>query len=182
MKGLLAYSATISGANFLARAAFRRRPLVVSYHGVCADVPDVPDLAGIHLPLMLFKRQLKHLLRHYSPVSLRQFRAALLDGARLPANAVLITFDDGYRNAAQHAFPVLREHGVPFVSFLSPGPIERGEWLWTGKVDWCLGKGQKALQYRKSLKALPRVERELYLRDLTKQVSFPRSDHSLLSW
>ncbi len=41
-----------------------------------------------------------------------------LDGAPLPDGAVLITFDDGYRDNLLNAAPVLRSHGYPAVQFV----------------------------------------------------------------
>ena len=41
-----------------------------------------------------------------------------VDGAPLPEGAVLITFDDGYRDNLENAAPVLHQHGYPAVQFV----------------------------------------------------------------
>ena len=43
---------------------------------------------------------------------------------RLPAGAVLITFDDGYRDILENALPVLRRHGYPAVIFVPIGYLD----------------------------------------------------------
>lgn len=44
---------------------------------------------------------------------------------------VAFTFDDGYRDNAEHAWPVMRRHGVPFTIYLSTDFVEhRGELWW----------------------------------------------------
>src|SRR5262249_19204150 len=50
-----------------------------------------------------------------------------LRGAPLPPSAMLLTFDDGYRNVGAHALPLLRRLGVPCVLFVVAGAIEAGQ-------------------------------------------------------
>ncbi|MEJ7892336.1 MAG: polysaccharide deacetylase family protein [Solirubrobacteraceae bacterium] len=45
-------------------------------------------------------------------------RASVRGDGALPARAALVTFDDGYRSALEHALPVLREHACPAVLFV----------------------------------------------------------------
>jgi len=118
--------AGLTGLNFLARAVFSRRLLVLAYYGVCGEVPDVADPDGLHTPVRLFERRLAFLKRRYRPSSLKQVRDHFLARAALPRAAVLITFDDGYRNVARRAAPVLRKLGVPCAWFPAVGLIEAG--------------------------------------------------------
>jgi peptidoglycan/xylan/chitin deacetylase (PgdA/CDA1 family) len=62
----------------------------------------------------------------YVPVSLDAVRDHYLAGAPLPRGAVLITFDDGYRDNLEHALPILREHGFPAVLFVPIGFLDDG--------------------------------------------------------
>jgi peptidoglycan/xylan/chitin deacetylase (PgdA/CDA1 family) len=49
---------------------------------------------------------------------------------RAPPRAVCITFDDGYRDNYENAFPVLRKFGLCATVFLATGSIESGKPLW----------------------------------------------------
>ena len=60
----------------------------------------------------------------YVPVSLDEVRDHYVDGAPLPEGAVLITFDDGYRDNLENALPILRRHGYPAVIFVPIGFLE----------------------------------------------------------
>ena len=62
----------------------------------------------------------------YQPVSLEAVRDHYLSGAPLPQRAVLITFDDGYRDNLENALPVLRAHGYPAVLFVPIGYLDAG--------------------------------------------------------
>jgi len=51
-------------------------------------------------------------------------------GAPLPAGAVLVTFDDGFRGVRDHALPVMENMGWPFTVFLVSDLIGRED-VWT---------------------------------------------------
>jgi peptidoglycan/xylan/chitin deacetylase (PgdA/CDA1 family) len=63
----------------------------------------------------------------YVPVSLEAVREHYLSGAPLPGGAVLITFDDGYRDNLENALPILRAHGYPAVVFVPIGFLDDGK-------------------------------------------------------
>ena len=93
---------------------------VLMYHKV-NDIPENPTT----IPVGLFDEQLSELADlGYHVVDL----AAVLDhytlGAALPERAVLITFDDGYRDTLENAAPVLRKHGYPAVIFVPVAYME----------------------------------------------------------
>jgi peptidoglycan/xylan/chitin deacetylase (PgdA/CDA1 family) len=60
----------------------------------------------------------------YTPVSLDVVLGHYLEGAPLPARAVLLTFDDGYRDNLENALPILRRHGYPAVLFVPIGFLD----------------------------------------------------------
>ena len=62
----------------------------------------------------------------YVVVSLQAVRDHYLAGAALPEDAVLITFDDGYRDNLENALPVLQAHGYPAVLFVPIGFLDDG--------------------------------------------------------
>lgn len=91
------------------------------------DSPD-PFIGGIHPGV--FKRQLETLSKSFQILPLKEvlLRAQQSD---LPPNALAITFDDGYRDNYEQAYPILRALGVPATIFLSTGPLEsEQEPLW----------------------------------------------------
>jgi peptidoglycan/xylan/chitin deacetylase (PgdA/CDA1 family) len=65
-----------------------------------------------------FRRQMKFIREHYHPLSLDCFMDSLLEQRELPPKAVVVTFDDGYRENFLHAYPVLQEFEIPATFFL----------------------------------------------------------------
>jgi len=57
--------------------------------------------------------------------------AALLDAGLTPRRTVVLNFDDGYRDVAENALPVLEELGFPATVFLPTGAIDG-----TAKLSW----------------------------------------------
>lgn len=92
---------------------------VLTYHRI--DDPSAePDLDPglISATPQEYRSQMEFLAESYNVVSIRTVLAAQRGEASLPVGAVLITFDDGYLDFAEHAWPVLREFGLPAVLFV----------------------------------------------------------------
>jgi peptidoglycan/xylan/chitin deacetylase (PgdA/CDA1 family) len=93
---------------------------VLMYHKVNDLWPN-----PITIPTTVFDEQMT-LLRDlgYVPVSLEAVRDHYVGGAPLPQGAVLITFDDGYRDNLRNAAPILLRHGYPAVVFVPIGFLD----------------------------------------------------------
>lgn len=91
--------------------------------GVKIPVLNYHKVADVHIALSIppdeFARQLQYLAdNHYSSVTLDELYAALHEGAALPPNPVMITFDDGYDDNYSAAFPLLQTYGYRAVIFV----------------------------------------------------------------
>ncbi len=95
---------------------------VLMYHKV-NDVSPNPTT----VPTAVFAEQMALLGElGYVPVSLEAVRDHYLRGDPLPDGAVLVTFDDGYRDNLENAVPILRARGYPAVVFVSVGYLDDG--------------------------------------------------------
>ncbi|MBV8394961.1 MAG: polysaccharide deacetylase family protein [Actinobacteria bacterium] len=87
---------------------------VLMYHKI-NDIPDNPTT----VPVGHFDDQLAQLGElGYRVVDLDAVLDHYVLGTPLPEKAVLITFDDGYRDIVENALPVLQKHGYPAVIFV----------------------------------------------------------------
>ncbi|QYZ65426.1 MAG: polysaccharide deacetylase family protein [Gammaproteobacteria bacterium (ex Lamellibrachia satsuma)] len=120
---------------------FRRKKITIfTIHGVmdthaedASWEPLRPQLSPEYL-----ERTLKLFSRYYNFVTLDE-AIAILKG-RLPAkpNCCVFTFDDGYRNNATHALPVLQKYGVPAVFYITTGHTEEQRPFWVDRLDYAL--------------------------------------------
>jgi peptidoglycan/xylan/chitin deacetylase (PgdA/CDA1 family) len=119
------------------RAVLRKDLRILAYHRVV----DLADPCAFEFDLELisadsngFREQMLLLKQHFQPMRLGDVIAARDSGVRLPGNAVVVTFDDGYDDNYKVAYPILRELGVPATFFVSTGHIDSGrpfayDWL-----------------------------------------------------
>lgn len=82
-----------------------------------------PAIKGVTLEE--FRGQLDYLQRHYTFVDVEQVLAALDRGSKLPPNAALLTFDDGYKEHFLDALPELVNRGIRAL-FFPPVLTSRG--------------------------------------------------------
>ena len=82
-----------------------------------------------------FEGQLDYIVRHYRVCAMSELIAAVRGRAALPANACLLTFDDGFLDHYTTVFPRLVERGLP-ASFYAPvAAIEGRRVLDTHKIQ-----------------------------------------------
>jgi peptidoglycan/xylan/chitin deacetylase (PgdA/CDA1 family)/2-polyprenyl-3-methyl-5-hydroxy-6-metoxy-1,4-benzoquinol methylase len=115
-------------------AAFHRevavRVPILMYHRV-APADDGPRaLDRWRVSPEAFEAQMGRLRRGgFWGVGPDQLAAAMASGRPLPGRPVMITFDDGYQDFAEHAWPALRKHDFAATVFVVPAKVG-------GAADW----------------------------------------------
>lgn len=116
-----------------------QRLLVLGFHNVDGSwcFPSQPGAGRKGL-----KRQLRMLRQLGQVVPLDAALRDLAEGRPLPARAVAITFDDGYRDTLTRAAPELRSLGLPATVFLIPGVLSRGVDPWWERLGWAFTRAR----------------------------------------
>lgn len=114
------------------RFANRNRALILTYHRFGAN--DATKTSARD-----FRQQLDYLTSHYEIVPL-SFIAGRTESKR---NLAAITIDDGYSDAYEIAFPILREYGAPATLFAVTDFIDRKIWMWTDKLRYLTSHTRK---------------------------------------
>jgi peptidoglycan/xylan/chitin deacetylase (PgdA/CDA1 family) len=87
---------------------------VLVYHQITTEVRG-----RVVVSPAAFEEQMRYLrARGFRVVTLSALVDFLARGRQLPRNAVVLTFDDGYRSFLDHAYPVLKELGFPATLFV----------------------------------------------------------------
>lgn len=109
--------------------------LILTYHGI--GKPKFME-SSLYVSEKNFEQQVRYLVRHYRVLSLESAVDLMGRGDPLPDNSVALTFDDGYRDNYEKAFPLLRKHGCPATIFVATEPLETGNSLWPNRLYfWC---------------------------------------------
>lgn len=113
----------------------RLRVPILMYHYV-SEPPEDADRYRRDLSVTpeQFDRQLRWLRDNgYTVVSLEDLARALRVGTRLPPRPIVLTFDDGYADAYERAFPLLKKHGMTASFFVVTEWIDEGR---AGYLTW----------------------------------------------
>jgi peptidoglycan/xylan/chitin deacetylase (PgdA/CDA1 family) len=147
---------------------------------------------------------MRYLAEHYHVVSLTEALAAVIDDHPLPPKSVLVTFDDGYRDFAEHAWPVLQRHRLPVTVFIPTAfPDQPDAAFWwdrlycavqstnAGKVEtpecrieWG-SRQQKGTALRKMVslvKSLPDRQAQQVVNDICSSLGSPAVPNPTLGW
>lgn len=112
------------------------RLLVLMYHRVLpAAHPDrAIEQPGMYVSPETLDMHLAVLKRHFQLVHLDDWLSDAGAGRPLPSQACVLTFDDGWRDNFEHAFPVLRKHVAPATIFLVSTMTGTAQVFWPNRL------------------------------------------------
>ena len=120
---------------------FRRNHLtVLTYHRVAdIDSSTYPfDSDIISTDTVGFEKQIALLCRYYQPITFATLHRHMHEGAPLPPEPLIITFDDGYSDVYRNALPILKRYGVPATVFLITDSIGTSAPFWFERVAYLI--------------------------------------------
>lgn len=116
---------------------------VLTYHRV-ADPEAIGELdpGVVDTRAAAFDAQLGFIRERCTPIGIDQLRE-FVRGAPLPANPVLVTFDDGYRDNHDVALPLLKKHGISAVFFVATSYVTERRLFWWDRASVLLRRSRK---------------------------------------
>jgi peptidoglycan/xylan/chitin deacetylase (PgdA/CDA1 family) len=111
-------------------------------HDVAADpgYPYDPDVADA--TPQQFRRRMEMLARIGTPIGMAELLRGL-EGAALPPNPLMITFDDGYRTCHDVALPILSELGIPATFFIPTSFVTERRLYWWERIALVLNAARR---------------------------------------
>jgi peptidoglycan/xylan/chitin deacetylase (PgdA/CDA1 family) len=122
--------ANLSGIPRILNTVYRRRPLVLAYHGIYDGDRRPEDLPPTFIHVDDLKAQLEALKRFYRILSPERFVHFIRTRTPLPPFSALITFDDGYESFGRLAAPVLERLGIRAIVFVATHFVETMNPFW----------------------------------------------------
>jgi len=111
--------------------------LILMYHRVLPKklvTPYIED--GMYVTPESFEMQIGFLKKHFNFMHVSRINdknfVQLLDESDKPI--CFLTFDDGWYDFYEYAFPILVKYNVPALIFLTTGYINTNNWFWTDKL------------------------------------------------
>jgi len=119
--------ALASGVVHLGQSLTGRRHFILTFHRIRpAEQPLDPFDTCPNHSIDMFRRLLEYVTDHFDIVPLRE----LVERGSRARKAVAITFDDGWRDNFDLAFPVLKRLGLPATIFVTTGKIGASQPFW----------------------------------------------------
>src|SRR5262245_15447262 len=112
------------------------------YHAVIRSPLAVADWCFLAEPV--FRSQVKYIKDHFEVIPLSAAVGRMKERSILRPT-IAITFDDGFQNNYEIAFPVLCEEGLPATIFLTTGLIDTNDTLWFCRLNRALANTHLAL-------------------------------------
>ncbi|HEU0295006.1 MAG TPA: polysaccharide deacetylase family protein [Anaerolineales bacterium] len=154
-----------------------------------------------------FDEQIAYLATYYQIVTISDVLTAIKTRTKkdLPPRAVLVTFDDGYYDFEEQAWPILRRYRIPatlFVPTAYPDHPERTFW-WddlyqalqntnrkdklntptgTFSLSNAVSRNHAYQRLKNYMKTLKHTEAILTVRELCSELAVPPATNSIMSW
>lgn len=119
------------------------RAVILTYHRVLPEAAFTGGgiQPGMYVDTEVFEQHMLFLKQHFQVISLsdllRRWHAREWNDS---VRYAVITFDDGWLDNYQHAYPILRTLQLPATIFLPTDFVGTDEWFWPDKVSFLMNE------------------------------------------
>tara|TARA_B100000795_G_scaffold164042_1_gene123393 strand:+ start:8381 stop:9322 length:942 start_codon:yes stop_codon:yes gene_type:complete len=107
---------------------------IFCYHDVSSSPSEFSHKYDLNVSPDTFDFQIDFINKNFNVISPDD-----LSTNKMPKNAALITFDDGFKSYFTNAVPILKKYETPSLIFLNMAPI-KGEIFWSGLITYLCDK------------------------------------------
>jgi len=122
------------------RLAYQDQLTLIMYHGIIKQPLMVEDWCFVHEHS--FRTQIEYLKKHFEIIALSEAVERMRNG-RIKRPTAVITFDDGYQNNFDVAFPILCRERIPATIFLATGLMNTEDTVWYCRLNLALSQTRR---------------------------------------
>ncbi len=140
------FSRAIASTN---RHTLKKSPPLQNFSGFCSNVPVLlyhhiqPEIlaksksqTSLSVDNGIFDAQMAYIASHgYTTLTAEQLIQALLLHTQLPSKSIVITLDDGYKDAYEYAYPIFQKYQLKANLMLPPGLLGGPNYLNWSQVE-----------------------------------------------
>lgn len=146
-------------------------PTLMYHHIENADIAKSAGHSGLNVPPEIFKQQMEYLVQKgYQTITAGELVAFFDNGKPISPKSILLTFDDGYADFGDNAYPILRQLNLSAILFLPTGLADNPGYLSWNKINEIAGYGKILIanhtrSHKSVLNPDTEVEQEIILAD-----------------
>jgi peptidoglycan/xylan/chitin deacetylase (PgdA/CDA1 family) len=112
--------------------------LILAYHRVVADIAlaERESIYGLVISAETFERHMQIVRENCDVLTLDEAAEVLRGERTVKHTAAVVTFDDGYRDVYEHAWPVLRRYAMPATVYVPTALIGGTQLLDHDRLFW----------------------------------------------
>ena len=115
--------------------------VILMYHRVLSLCDEViPVQAGMYVDPKTFEEHIRYLKQHFRVIRFSENFSPGCAGEDTQSvrPVCILTFDDGWRDFFEYAYPILKRNCVPATVFLPTGYIGTDKSFWPDRLSWLL--------------------------------------------
>lgn len=173
-------------SSYISKTIYRNSFTILCYHRVADEVNSWEHPA---LKIDDFRWQIEYLSKNYNIMQLSAIIDNILKNKPIMPNTVAITFDDGYIDNYNYAYPILKEYNAKATIFIATEAVDSKKMLWWDKVGYIQNhlKNKNYSDFIQELKNKQNCEREKIIEELAANNQLENdikeaSKNSYLTW
>jgi peptidoglycan/xylan/chitin deacetylase (PgdA/CDA1 family) len=135
LKNTLSFFYFISGYY---KKIHKGKLLILTYHRVLSQYKSEKEFVqpGMYVGKDVFEKQIQFLQSYYTIISFSEYlRRVKMGDWESDRQYCIITFDDGWKDNYDYAFPILTRYNIPATIFLAISFIGTNQWFWPERVS-----------------------------------------------
>ena len=121
--------------------AYQDELTIIMYHGIVNEPLMVNEWCFVNE--QSFRMQIAYLKKHFEVISLSE-AVERMKGGGIKHPTAVVTFDDGYQNNFDVAFPILLRERIPATIFLTTGLINTNDTVWYCRFNIALSQTRRS--------------------------------------